>query len=152
MEDIPLVTELLSLRMELTRGVLCDLFICPALVGEGFFTFNSVDLVIGLSLVFFSSLFLDNLPALSSAADINSKTFVEHLISLNPIAQRIITRSVLPQSLLQVRGIIIIVSLKINVLGVVWRCLIQRKEESLGSVTHLLAFVSLMIRMSLGST
>ena len=74
MEDIPLVTELLSLRMELTRGVLCDLFICPAPVGEGFFTFNSVDLVIGLSLVFFSSLFLDNLPALSSAADINSKT------------------------------------------------------------------------------
>ena len=73
-DDIPLVTELLSFRMELTLGVLWDLLICRASVAEGFFTFNSVDLVIGLSLVFFSSLFLDNLPALSSAADINSKT------------------------------------------------------------------------------
>ena len=73
-EDIPFETELLSLRMELTLGVLCDLFICGPAVGDGFFTFNSVDFVIGSSLVFFSSLFLDNLPALSSAADINSKT------------------------------------------------------------------------------
>ena len=69
-ELMPLLIELFSFNIELTRGVDCDLLIwlCPLLATVEVFVFISVDLVIGDSLVFFSSLFLDNLPALSSAA------------------------------------------------------------------------------------